>query len=220
MAQDFENALRANAWFAALPPNLQGILTRRFEEYQIPDGGKILGVGSPPDGLRTVVDGQVRLTTDSQGSRRLVGPGEWFGVTAAIDGRPQPLSAFAIGRTRLLHVSQERLNFATTSEPALFKHFAQLLADELRRMEAANHLDKDLPLHVRVARALVGLSEEFASSEFQVRQAEIAKLVGVTRQTVSGGLKRLEKAGVISLSYGRVTILNVKHLVVVAKSAA
>ena len=221
MTQDNESTLRSNPWFAALPPVLQGMLARRFDDVRLPDGKGLFLAGSPPDGIWTVVEGKIRLgdVIAEPGVGRVIDPGGWIGFAAAVDRKPQPHNAFAVGPTHLLHISQEKLDFTTASEPMIFRHLALLLAGDLRRFEIACSRPVQHALPARLAGALIELAKTSGSSEIPLRQAEIAKLVGVTRQTVSGALKRLEGVGAIGLSYGRVTIRNINRLSESAKAA-
>ena len=49
-------------------------------------------------------------------------------------------------------------------------------------------------------------------TSLRISQAELAKLVGISRQHVNSALKRLEKAGLLQIEYGGITALNLDGL--------
>jgi CRP-like cAMP-binding protein len=51
-----------------------------------------------------------------------------------------------------------------------------------------------------------------ADCKVRISQEELGKLCGLSRQIVSGALRRLQLAGVVSLEYGGVRVLDVPAL--------
>ncbi|MGE5237039.1 MAG: Crp/Fnr family transcriptional regulator [Acidobacteriota bacterium] len=62
--------------------------------------------GDPSDSLYCVVDGKVELRT-GEGTRRLVGPDERFGVMDILSGRPRTADAVAVSDTRAVKIEAE-----------------------------------------------------------------------------------------------------------------
>jgi CRP-like cAMP-binding protein len=68
-------------------------------------------------------------------------------------------------------------------------------------------------LSSRLAQRLLDLQQYYGSEEgddinMHLPQEDLAKMLAVSRQAVSRELKRLEKAGLIALSYGKLRVLD------------
>jgi CRP-like cAMP-binding protein len=80
---------------------------------------------------------------------------------------------------------------------------------------------EDATLHstrARIARRLMGLSlgdtttARVSQSKIPISQDTLAKMLGITRQTLSLELKAMVTAGAIALGYGRIDILSAEIL--------
>lgn len=209
-------ALEADIWFGDLPADRRALLLGDATLMRLPDGARVYGSGDPPNGLWAVLEGQVRLLAyPASGSEVLVrslGPGGWCGELSTLDGGPRPHDAVAFGAVRVLNVSPATFARLAEREPALWRDLALLGC--LHQREALNFIGQRAaqPPEVRLAKALLHAAIDTGSDAPSLRQAELAVLVGVSRQTLNRYLKRLETNGLVSAGYGRVSILDLERL--------
>lgn len=132
----------------------------------------------------------------------LFGPGDAFGFTPFLDGRPYPASAQAL--TDVEAMTMTRAEFAgvlgrdPSVAPAVFELVAARLRDALDRVERAS-TPNVLP---RAAAALASLLPDTGSGglavvELPVRSSELASALGVTPESFSRAMTRLVEAGVL-----------------------
>ena len=174
----------------------------------------------PADSLHLIVRGRfgARVLTPLGDNVLLdvLGPGEAFGELALLlpgARRSATVSALEDGETR----SVFRDDFARLQQthPGVKDVLLRLLAEQLRRMSErlveAHHVDAD----TRVRRRLLELARSYASENGAVvplTQEELAAMSGTSRATVNRVLRDEQRRGVLSLSRGRVALLEPDEL--------
>ncbi len=143
---------------------------------------------------------------------RSLGPGGWCGELSTLDGGPRPQDAVAFGPALVLNVSPATFARLAEREPALWRDLSLLGCAHQR--EALNFIGQRAaqPIEVRLAKALIDAATNTGSATPSLRQAELAILVGVGRQTLNRYLKRLETDGLVSAGYGQIAILDAARL--------
>lgn len=208
--------LRADRWFGAIPASRQALLLRRGRVQALPGGARIYALGDPPDGLKAVVEGEIRLISSpapgQEATALIMGPGAWFGGLAAVDGGVQAYEAVAYGPVRVLHLSQAAFEQATADDPMLYRDMALLIAGFQRASLSMLSQTLAQPITVRLARLLAGAVRSSGSQTLRVRQEDLAAMIGVTRQTINKTLKALERQGMIAVSYRHLVVLNPERL--------
>src|ERR1700751_6243957 len=88
------------------------------------------------DGIFALISGQVRMTRVFRAGRLaylvIASPGAWFGISAAIDGKPYGYDASTIGSTVFFHLGRERMNQAIGGRVERFAAIASLISDHYR----------------------------------------------------------------------------------------
>lgn len=203
-------------WFGAIPEARRTALLDAAVLVTRPDGARIYATGDPPNGLWGVVEGRVRLLDyPVAGAEVLVqslGPGAWFGELSTLDGGPRPQDAVASGRTTLMHVSDAAYQRLAERLPALHHDLALLACAHQRAALAFIGQRVVQALPARVAAALLGAAQDVGLAPLAIRQAELALIVGVSRQTLNRTLKTFERGGVIRIHYARIEILDAEGL--------
>jgi CRP/FNR family cyclic AMP-dependent transcriptional regulator len=120
-----------------------------------------------------------------------------------------------IPRTVFVQASHEDMGLAQTLPRGLCKRSRALYGSASASALA--------PFRVRVARALLSLlpahgirQGETVSIKLKLSQEEFAALLGATRQSVNRELKALESAGLISLAYSSICVLDCDALTAIA----
>jgi len=213
---DVEAVLAKNTWFASLPLELaesifQAGRLRHFERTLI------YSANDTADGIFALVSGQVRLMRTSANGRlsflAIASPGAWFGISAALDGRPHAYDAVAIGETAVFHLSQEKLMQLISGRIDRYSAFARLVCYHFRiAMEHITTLRMHPPIlilaHelVRLAGRLGKQTEHGIHIDLRLSQEDWAAMVGVGRQTINRLFKKLEAMGIASVNYASITI--------------
>ncbi|QTC91946.1 Crp/Fnr family transcriptional regulator [Brevundimonas goettingensis] len=214
-------AMATDGWFGALPAPRRALLLDQATPLRLADGARLYGAGDPPNGLWAVVEGQVRLmaypTSGSEVVIRRLGPGSWCGELSTLDDGPRPQDAIAFGPTLALNIPQSRFVRLAEAEPALWRNLALLGCAHQR--ESLNFIGQRVvqPPPVRLAKALLNAAANTGSGAPALRQAELAVLVGVSRQTLNRYLKALERDGLVRAEYGRVAILDAERLTLLSR---
>lgn len=211
-----EASLPPDPWFSGLAPARRQALLERARPSTAPAGARVYGIGDPPDGLWAVIEGEVRLVSypaiGVESVSMIVGPGAWFGEVSVLDGGPRPHDAVVAKAVRLLHVPLAAFDQLAEIHPIIFRDLGILVCS--RQRSALTFLGHSIaqPIAVRLARTLAGAARASGGLDLQVRQDELAAMIGVSRQTVNKELKALERAGLVELAYGRIRICDAARL--------
>jgi CRP-like cAMP-binding protein len=207
--------LRADEWFAALPPELAAGILRNAALVQRRDGEIIFATGDPADGIYAVLAGSVRMVHMTREGLcaiyYFVQAPSWFGELSELDGGPRVQDAVAVGPVHLLHLSHVRFRALVDREPRFWAHFAALMAGHARGVIGALAAMTTQPAAVRIARHLVAIHRNaervpWSRSRPALTQEALAAMAGVSRQTVSGIVKQWERDGIVRLSYRTIEI--------------
>ena len=215
--------LRKNKCFASLPPALADDILR-LGRIRTADDSLIYSATDSRDGLLALISGQVRLTGFSRSGNPsfllISSPGSWIGLTSALDGRAYGYDAFAIGKTVLFHLSQERFDALINESNETYSAFVRLVCDHLRvSIQNLIILRNRRPLH-RLAQELRRLAERHGRQtkkglviDLRLSQEDLAVMIGVGRQTINRLLRSLEQDGIATTKYASVTIHNLPAIV-------
>ena len=189
---------------------LKQAVTRRFHADDV-----IFRKDDPGTGLYGVVSGRVVVVADSAKGRELIlnvfGPGEYFGEIALLDGEGRTATAIAREPSELLFLDRRHFMPFLARSPDVTTHIIQLLCRRLRR---TNDLMEDsifLPVSLRLAKQLQALVDVYglqaeAQPTFPVSQAELGRMLGVSREIVARQLAVWRRAGLVEMQRGRITL--------------
>ncbi len=207
--------LRGQPWFAALPASAQ---TRLLERTLTVEGGKgevMLAAGAPVKGWYAVLSGLVKLqSTSAQGRVSAflgVPDGEWFGEGSVLKTEPRRYDVIALRDTLLLCLPRAQFD-ELLAECLPFNHF--LVAHLNRRLGQAMAIIEAGRLRAPEQRVALYLSGVFwqGRRRLALSQEELGHLAGLSRQTVNRALKSMEQLGLVSLEFGRVSLLDQQAL--------
>jgi CRP/FNR family cyclic AMP-dependent transcriptional regulator len=143
----------------------------------------------------------------------VLGAGDTFGELALIlPDSERSASVVALLPTRTLALHRQDFEELRTTHPSVDRILLVALACTVRRLSArvldAHYVGAD----TRVVRNVVELANAFGGLEpgtvIPFTQDDLAGLAGTTRQTVNKVLRECEDAGMLTLSRGRVTIVD------------
>jgi CRP-like cAMP-binding protein len=172
--------------------------------------------GDPGDAIYVVVDGRIRMSrisgSGSEATLAIIGAGDCTGELSLFDGRPRSATATTMQATRTFVVSREDFVNWVKERPAASLALLETLSLRIRR---TNEIVTDLvflDLPHRLAKHLLSLAAAHAEGansrrpRLQVTQAELASMLGVSRESVNKQLNQFAREGWITLSRGAVIL--------------
>lgn len=182
---------------------------RRFEKGEV-----VFHEGDPGDTLHLVASGRFSVRVQSAlgetAMLSLVGPGDFFGILALIDGAAGRRSAtvLAIERGETLSVRKEDFDALRARFPAITEVLVRALGDNVRRLSDALVEAMYIPVEPRLLRRLLESATLWDGSFVPLTQEDLAGLAGTTRPTANKILRDAESQGLIRVARGRVEILD------------
>jgi len=187
-----------------------------------PKGARVFHEGDTSDACYLIRSGEVRVTREHPDGRAIalatLGPGELVGELAMIDGDVRSASVEALTDLELLAVSAADMRGLLERNAQITAKLVVALARRLREANERISRQSFQTVPSRVAGVLAQLvSEESADRRrdgvtIRMNQADLAQLAGTSRESVSRFLAVLERAGVVRVGRGRVTVLEPHRL--------
>ena len=218
-------ALKTHLWFASCPEPLQQALIDRSRLWYLRSGETLFGRGEANESLCCVVAGALKLGSvdPRDGSHLLtlyVEPYHWFGEIALIDRMPRSQDAVADMDSTVMVVSGKLLEEWLNEHPQYWRDIARLACGKLRLMLTAMEDNATLPIEQRLVRRLLFAATNFGQSttsdvrkHLRLPQEYLARMLGVSRQTVNKALRALERERVLALHYAEIEIVDMAALV-------
>lgn len=176
------------------------------------------------DSLYLIEAGHVRIFLPTESGEELTvdiaRPGDVFGELALLDGRPRSASAETIEDTSLHVLSREDFQRFVSATPQFATSLIALLSTRIRQITEYAESLAFLDIHGRVARALLQMAERHGTKnkngtteiDFDVTQAELASMIGATRERVNRALTSFRTQGLIELRGKKIVLLDPTRL--------
>ncbi|MEN9645369.1 MAG: hypothetical protein RL238_2038 [Actinomycetota bacterium] len=179
-------------------------------------GEAICHEGDPGDTLYLIDKGHVavRVTTPAgdTATMRVMGPGSQFGEIAVIDQTPRSATIVALDAVETLSLHRDVIQMLRAQHPTIDKVLLSAALYQVRRLTTALTEALYLPVPRRLARTLHRLLDVFPEGVVPLTQDDVAGLCGTTRQTANEVLQALVADGAITLSRGRITVIDAAKL--------
>ena len=208
--------------FAELSPEELARVASVAIPRSFPRGVRVFHEGDDSDACYVVRTGDLRVTREHSDGRAIalatLGSGDFFGELAMLDGGSRSASVETLSDAELLALP------ASDMRRVIAKHgdiAAKLIVALTRRLRETNERVARQSFQTvpsRVAGVLSQLiAEEVMPEEregitVRMTQADLAQLAGTSRESVSRFLAVLERAGVVRVGRGRVTVLEPHRL--------
>jgi len=175
------------------------------------------------DALYIVEAGRVRIFRPEEGGKELdidqKGPGDVFGEMALLDGQPRSASADAVEDTVAYTLSREEFQRAVAASPPLAAAVLAMLSRTLRHLMDYTETLAFLDVPGRLARVLLDLASRYGAKEdgsvlinVSLTQAELARMVGATRERVNRALASFRTQKLLELRGRKIAVLDPKRL--------
>ena len=171
----------------------------------------------PSDALFGLVSGQLKLYSTGEEDRQisfgLVGPGELVGVLGISSGAPRHASAVALANCELATLKQRDLLPLMERFPILRDALAYASAEAALQLSERIEDAAFLTIDARVEKALFDFARRFGQRIeegicMQLRQQDLADVLGLSRESVSRVLTSPAMRGRIKLGRGRIILLS------------
>jgi CRP/FNR family transcriptional regulator, cyclic AMP receptor protein len=184
---------------------------------------RIFHEGDPGDACYIVREGSCRVTREHPDGRAItlatLGPGAIFGELAMLDGERRSASVEATENTELVALPASDVRHLIREHPEMAEKLVVALTRRLREANERISRQSFQTVPSRVAGVLNQLLADEAVTPLvrdgvtiRLRQADLAQLAGTSRESVSRFLATLERAGVVRVGRGLVTVLEPERL--------
>jgi CRP-like cAMP-binding protein len=207
-------------WVGLLDDDQQGRVAADLAEREFPGGTVVCRKGDPVDAWTGVIDGLVKISSVSPEGKPVtfagVPAGGWFGEGSLLKDGPRQYDVVALRDSRIAFLPRATFLWLMDSSIAFNRFLITQLNERLAQFIATVEFDRLLEPDARVARCLAQLYNRHlypgTGPRLQISQEELGYLSGVSRQRVNQALQSLERAGLVRLDYGSVTVLDVPAL--------
>ena len=222
--QEIHRFLSAGEWFGGLPGALQGLILDRSVVRKYAKGQVISLEGCGSKGLFAVLDGMVhavRQVGDGEESlMHVCEPGFWFAEYALLSGKATLITFLAQTPAKMLQLPKAHFDRIVAEEPRYYEPFARLAldryADLVRVFAEVRDLAPEARLRGRLAvMAQMRMKERplTGAVSLAVSQADLARMIGVSRQTLNALLSKLHQTGLIEVGFRCIRVLDAACLV-------
>jgi CRP/FNR family transcriptional regulator, cyclic AMP receptor protein len=184
---------------------------------------RIFHEGDPGDACYIVREGSARVTREHPDGRAItlatLGPGAIFGELAMLDGERRSASVETTENTELVALPASDVRKLIREHPEMAEKLVVALTRRLREANERISRQSFQTVPSRVAGVLNQLLADEAVTPMvrdgvtiRLRQADLAQLAGTSRESVSRFLATLERAGVVRVGRGMVTVLEPERL--------
>lgn len=185
-------------------------------------GVRVFHEGDDSDACYVVRSGDLRVTREHSDGRAIalatLGPGDFFGELAMLDGGTRSASIETLSEVDLLALPAADMRRVIADHGELA---AKLIVALTRRLRETNERLSRQSFQTVPSRVAGVLDRLLAQESIPARrdgitvrmnQADLAQLAGTSRESVSRFLATLERAGVVRVGRGRVTVLEPSRL--------
>jgi CRP/FNR family transcriptional regulator, cyclic AMP receptor protein len=209
--------LQRNRLFAEATESEVAQSEHLFTMCEMARGTHVFDQGDPTRVIYLVKRGAVRIARETEDGKdvtvALLGPGDLFGEETLFDANPRTTNAIVVEDALLCRTRAEDLFALLSRDPALALNVAKVLSGQL---DDARATMEDLA-YAKVSDRIIHLLRKLGAEhgvpckggtriDLRLTHADIASLVGSTRETVSLELGRLAEAGLIRIA-GRSVVL-------------
>ena len=208
--------------FSDLSPEELERIARVAVPRSVEKGVRVFHEGDRSDACYIVRSGDLRVTREHSDGRAIalatLGPGDIFGELAMLDSGPRSASVETLADSELLALSASDMRRLLAEHAQITVKLVVALTRRLREANERISRQSFQTVPSRVAGVLSQLITEDTALRgrdgvtIRMNQAELAQLAGTSRESVSRFLATLERAGVVRIGRGRVTVTEPQRL--------
>ena len=212
--------LRSNAWMETMSPADRARVEGETKTRAFPAGGLVCRKGERVDAWVGVVEGLVKMANVSADGKPTsftgIPGGGWFGEGSLLKNEPRRYDIVALRESQIAFMPRATFMWLLDNNLAFNRFLLIQLNERLSQFIAMVEHDRLLGPDARLARGLAALFNPRLypgiGPALPISQEEMGQLVGLSRQRVNQALKRLDRAGLLRVDYGGVTVLDLPGL--------
>ncbi|MEP7156240.1 MAG: Crp/Fnr family transcriptional regulator [Betaproteobacteria bacterium] len=201
------------------PEELQRVSTEVVER-KVCAGGYVCRKGEPVQSWIGVIDGLVKMSNLSAEGKLTtltgVPSGGWFGEGSLLKDEMRRYDILALRDSRIAYMPRATFNRLLDSNLGFNRFVLVQLNERLGQFITLVESERLLEPDARVARSLSVLFNPVLNPDIgrriQISQEEIGLLCGFSRQRINQALQVLERAGLLRVEYGGITVENLPGL--------
>ena len=218
--QTIPDFLSACRWAQSLSVDELQRVASEIVEKKVASGGYVCRKGEVVANWIGVIDGLVKMSNlSSEGKLTTltgVASGGWFGEGSLLKDEPRRYDILALRDSRIAYLPRATFNRLLNTNLGFNRFLLVQLNERLGMFIALMENERLLEPDARVARSLGALFNPVLypgnGRQLQISQEEIGLLAGVSRQRVNQALQVLEKAGLLLVEYGSITVVDLSGL--------
>jgi CRP-like cAMP-binding protein len=221
--QELRQFLSMGDWFGGLPEALQSLILDRAVVRKFARGQVISLEGCISKGLFALLEGVVHVIRSvgdgEEGLIHVCEPGFWFAEYAMLSGKPTIGTFLAHTQVTVLQLPKVQFDRIVAEEPRYYEAFARLALSRYAILVRMLAEVRDLTVELRLRDRLAVMAEmrtedqrQGAAISLAVSQADLARMIGASRQTLNALLNKLQKAGLIEVGFRCIRVPDVRRL--------
>jgi CRP-like cAMP-binding protein len=211
------------ALFGGLTEDERAAFVARLRRRRHRKGTTVFLYGETGRDLYVIESGSVKICMTTADGKEItlamLGPGEFFGELALLDGEPRSSDAVVMEDSQLLLL--ERADFIRFMEehPSVAHRLIEVLS---RRLRNNNELVQDaafFDVAARLARVILRLADSVGHKDGdgitiskRLTQSDLAGMIGTTRESVNKWLTFYQRQGLLDRHEGLIRVLNPEAL--------
>jgi CRP-like cAMP-binding protein len=217
------SVVQACSLLNALEPDaVERLAERSFMAYA-EKGEMIWMAGSPAEFCAVLGTGFVKMSKSTPHGQEvaveLLGPGQAFGLMAAIEGRSFPLSATAVTNSWYLKIPTRELNAVYQESSLLKDRIIRSLGPRIRKAHDMMTRLSSARVEERIAAILFILADSYGRQTkhgielaVPLTRSDLSEMAGTTTESTIRVLSRWQKEGLVSTENKLITIRNADGL--------
>lgn len=218
--QTLEAMLCESPWAATLTASELDDVVRESRERRLAVGGYAMRCGEPAEQWIGVIEGLVKMSVSQPDGRHStftgVTTGGWAGEGSLLKTGCWGYDGVAVRATRIACVPRHTFDRLRANNLAFNAFLLSHLNARLSLFIGLLVFDRLLGPDARVARCLASLFDPdlypHAGNSVQLSQEEIGLLSALSRQRTNEALHELERAGMLRVQFGCITVLDLPKL--------
>lgn len=219
-----EAVLTSKGWLSECSPKLQHQLIEIGKITQFEPGEILFRIGDAPKGIYGVAIGAVHIAMPADDGQELViyhaDTGFWVGDLELFSELPRMATVSAVAPTQCLFLSRRQLGRLLDNNPDYYRDFYKMSYENGRTIMRALANMTVTGSDKRLALRLLQYDENTSHPDawITVAQSQLAMTTALSVPTLERVLRRMAKAGLVEIGYGKLRILDRAELARMSKS--
>ncbi|ADJ64067.1 Crp/Fnr family transcriptional regulator [Herbaspirillum seropedicae] len=220
METSIRRMLAKSIWAQALTEEQLARVETEVVSRKIPAGGYVCRKGDAVTHWIGVHEGLLKMSSVSPEGKTVsfagMANGGWLGEGSLLKDEPRKYDVVALRESELLYMPKATYIWLLDNSIPFNRFLVTQLNERLALFISLVEYDRMLEPDARVARCLAALFNPYLNPgiglNLQISQEEVGNLSGTSRQRANQALQVLEKAGLLKVDYGSITINDLEGL--------